>query len=219
MASSRIANLELLVAQYASAGKGEHSEEEPRASFRGGGDDQAERGEGSDDARHSTGAARQLQRTTDAEGLRAVHIFTATLTTQLTADMAQPVVGGRRRSQTVRACDAALLQSRIEEVSAECCSDELEEDCQSGLPSTCNSGCANVVLQFWHDCESELDKDFRATFHQFVRQCQDADVARAGFSDAQQLRLTCTDGSATQNCVPDCDETLHGCVRCILPPA
>eukprot|EP01043_Picozoa_sp_COSAG02_P032372 COSAG02_NODE_2159_length_9628_cov_7.080596_9_plen_616_part_00 len=151
---------------------------------------------------------RKLQRAGNDGQARPVHIYTATLTTHGNAPAAPS--RGRRRAQA-RACDSGLLPSRTAEVAARCC-DEPGEDCSGpgGVPTSCNQDCAMVTLQFWQDCETELDKHLRDSFHDLVRQCQEAQVGRAGFSDAQQLQLSCNGDSATATCIPTCDPNLHG---------
>ena len=150
---------------------------------------------------------RRLQRTGEDVQARDVHIYTADLTAGSDASAESPG-RGRRRTQA-RACGAAELEPRTAEITAACCN-EPEEDCSSGPPAVCNAECASMVLGFWEDCQSELGKSLRTTFHEVVRQCQDADVGRADFSDAQQLQLTCTDGSASAQCIPECVPELHG---------
>ena len=49
------------------------------------------------------------------------------------------------------------LEGRTSEMNYECC-DEPEEDCSSGRPSTCNAGCAQLLLPFFSDCGSLLGK-------------------------------------------------------------
>jgi hypothetical protein len=43
------------------------------------------------------------------------------------------------------------FNSAIGLVNAECC-DEPSEDCSSGYPATCNSGCATVLLRMQNEC-------------------------------------------------------------------
>ena len=47
------------------------------------------------------------------------------------------------------------LQARTQAVNVECC-DEPEEDCSSGRPTTCNIGCARVLLPFFDECGEAL---------------------------------------------------------------
>ena len=49
-----------------------------------------------------------------------------------------------------------------------------------------------------------------AAIHDVVEECQAAVVARAGESLAQQLMLSCVDDTSAIDCVPTCNETLHG---------
>jgi hypothetical protein len=64
-------------------------------------------------------------------------------------------------------CD---LQARTEAVNSECC-DEPTEDCSSGIPATCNVGCAVVVLPFFADCSNTLGKH-ASDFDDVVELCQ-----------------------------------------------
>ena len=47
------------------------------------------------------------------------------------------------------------LATRTKVLDAECC-DEQSEDCSTGHPSTCNAGCAAVLLPFFADCSHAL---------------------------------------------------------------
>ena len=51
------------------------------------------------------------------------------------------------------------IEARSAAVNAECC-DEPTEDCSLGGPSTCNLGCARVLLPFFADCAPELGDSF-----------------------------------------------------------
>ena len=50
------------------------------------------------------------------------------------------------------------LQARSQALNDECCN-EPGEDCSSGRPTTCNAGCARVLLPFFADCREELGQD------------------------------------------------------------
>eukprot|EP01046_Picozoa_sp_COSAG06_P092060 COSAG06_NODE_38303_length_425_cov_0.616564_1_plen_111_part_01 len=47
------------------------------------------------------------------------------------------------------------LVARCAAVTAECC-DEPSEVCTGGMPTTCNAGCANVLLGWREDCATLL---------------------------------------------------------------
>ena len=49
----------------------------------------------------------------------------------------------------------ADLQARTQALNEECCN-EPGEDCSSGRPTTCNAGCARVLLPFFDDCGEAL---------------------------------------------------------------
>lgn len=70
----------------------------------------------------------------------------------------QPQGAVRRSLQPAQPCrDLAALQTATALVNVECC-DEPIEDCSSGVPTTCNAGCAAVFLAFWRDCAGALAK-------------------------------------------------------------
>ena len=100
------------------------------------------------------------------------------------------------------------LPQRTAEINAECC-DEPGEDCSGGLPHTCNSDCAAVLLPFWGDCRTALGPG-AAQFEPAVQLCQ-ATSSGVGADLAEQLSLACTDDSLSHDeCVPDCGRDLHG---------
>ena len=47
------------------------------------------------------------------------------------------------------------LQARTQALNEECCN-EPGEDCSSGRPTTCNAGCARVLLPFFDACGEAL---------------------------------------------------------------
>ena len=148
---------------------------------------------------------RRVQRAGDggADMARTVNIYTR----RLTRSDGEPQRG--RRVQTSQQCDDIVaLQSRIAEVTAQCC-DAPAGQCDEGTPATCTAGCADSLLPFFIDCKQILGPQ-RSMFHDVVRECQEATVARADESLAMQLALTCTDESTVADCVPMCNEELHG---------
>eukprot|EP01047_Picozoa_sp_COSAG01_P006930 COSAG01_NODE_256_length_20138_cov_24.233694_6_plen_725_part_00 len=61
---------------------------------------------------------------------------------------------------TCHTCPATCdRQAEIQTVNAECC-DEPTEDCSTGTPSSCNIGCANVLLPFFDLCNENVGHQF-----------------------------------------------------------
>eukprot|EP01045_Picozoa_sp_COSAG04_P019455 COSAG04_NODE_1890_length_5298_cov_7.441239_3_plen_365_part_00 len=122
--------------------------------------------------------------------------------------------GKHRRAQAARRCKPADITTRAAEVTAECC-DEPDEDCDGGTPHVCNEGCAAIFLSFWGDCRTALGED-SGRFEAAVALCEAtvASGAAAGpstaLSLAEQLNVQCTDGTATEDCVPTCIADRHG---------
>ena len=82
--------------------------------------------------------------------------------------------GPFRQLQSASAGDPSCLDfdARVAAVNAECC-DEPAEDCSSGQPSTCNLGCARVLLPFFDDCGSTPSgSSVVAAFDDVARLCQ-----------------------------------------------
>ena len=65
------------------------------------------------------------------------------------------------------------LATRTKELDAECC-DEQSEDCSSGHPSSCNAGCAAVLLPFFADCSDALGPAAVKAFADVVSLCRSA---------------------------------------------
>jgi hypothetical protein len=120
--------------------------------------------------------------------------------------------GGHRRAQTAGVC--GNLAARINAINVECCN-EPSEDCSSGAPATCNTGCAGVFLPFWADCGAQLPSS--ASFLPVVARCQA--VAPGGGSAGgtgagsgslvHEFNLVCA-GGAVDTCVPACSAALRG---------
>ena len=53
----------------------------------------------------------------------------------------------------------------------ECC-DEVAEDCIDGMPKTCNTECANLLLPYVEDCQAEFDDVVLASFKPIFEMCQ-----------------------------------------------
>ena len=120
--------------------------------------------------------------------------------------------GKHRRAQAAaRRCKPADLAARTAEITAECC-DAPGEDCTGGTPHTCNAGCAAAFLPFWAECRSALGEG-RGRFEVAVARCEAATPttpSATSLSLAEQLNVQCTDGTATEDCVPTCTADLHG---------
>ena len=123
--------------------------------------------------------------------------------------------GGRRLQAdsygTGGKCSATDLASQSEAINRECC-DEPAEDCSGGYPHTCNAGCAALLLPFWRDCRGALGKD-SGQFEPAVQLCAAAvgsAGAAGGSSLAEQLSVQCTDGTAVEECIPECNAARHG---------
>eukprot|EP01050_Picozoa_sp_SAG11_P029992 SAG11_NODE_8677_length_988_cov_1.357705_1_plen_248_part_10 len=67
------------------------------------------------------------------------------------------------------------LATRTKELDAECC-DEQSEDCSSGRPSSCNAGCAAVLLPFFADCSDALGPVAVKAFADVVSLCRSAEA-------------------------------------------
>eukprot|EP01047_Picozoa_sp_COSAG01_P056072 COSAG01_NODE_6315_length_3741_cov_10.035969_2_plen_710_part_00 len=116
--------------------------------------------------------------------------------------------GGHRRVLQSPSCGSVRAQA----VQTECCN-ERTEYCSSGVPRTCNPGCAAVFLPFWSDCAAPLHLQGTPLYQQTVALCRASAPAGSGGtgtagSVVHEFRLVCSDGST--NCVPQCDSRLHG---------
>ena len=118
---------------------------------------------------------------------------------------------GHRRAQT-GTCIAEDLAARSQEIDTVCC-DLPGEDCTGGTPHTCNAGCAAIFLSFWAECRSALGED-SGRFEDAVALCEavtsTTPSSATSLSLAEQLNVQCTDGTATEDCVPTCTLYLHG---------
>ena len=112
-----------------------------------------------------------------------------------------PVGGGHRRLQggdgygTDEPCSAADLSARSDEVTTECC-DEDSEDCSSGAPATCNSGCAAVLRPYVQECTATLAQtkegnDLVPLLQSTVQLCDES---------TQGYRCTCAHGWSGEHC-------------------
>eukprot|EP01052_Picozoa_sp_SAG31_P019825 SAG31_NODE_1463_length_8238_cov_3.389851_6_plen_113_part_00 len=72
--------------------------------------------------------------------------------------------------ESAGSCD---LISRTAAVNAECC-DEATEDCSTGIPQSCNAGCARILLPFSLDCTRELGEEGAQLLQSVVTLCDTA---------------------------------------------
>ena len=120
----------------------------------------------------------------------------------------------RRAEET---CLTTDVMTRLDQVTEECCN-EPEEDCSSGVPATCNVGCAGVVNTFWDECRepfiASVGQKTAQVFEDAVHKCAaelptDPGAREQTLADA--FSLTCTGGArGAKDCIPTCDERAHG---------
>jgi hypothetical protein len=74
-----------------------------------------------------------------------------------------------------------FLEARTEAVNTECCDEPT--DCSSGRPSSCNKGCADILVPFFQDCADALGdsaNDYDDVVGQCREQCSDSAAAAGG---------------------------------------
>lgn len=131
-----------------------------------------------------------------------------------------PTCGGhelrRTQSTTGEQCLVTDLATRFGEIQRECCN-EATENCRSGMPSSCNAGCAEVMNTFWDECREPFthfnSQAEVTTFQTVLHMCADSTSALEKKSLAQDFGLVCSTaggGQAVSRCIPKCDESRHG---------
>jgi hypothetical protein len=107
---------------------------------------------------------------------------------------------------------------------------EPTEDCSNGKISTCNEGCAKLILPLWTSCRKELGPA-ASVLKGTIALCQ-AVAAPGGDSggssgsgsggsgttggsgssahQVKQFAMVCAEGEAIKNCVPPCTQALNG---------
>ena len=126
--------------------------------------------------------------------------------------MASQVVGlpaaPFRQLQSASAGDPSCsdFDARSAAVNAECC-DEPAEDCSSGQPSTCNLGCARVLLPFFDDCGSAPSgSSLVEAFDDVARLCQNTLSVDASAKDQPMAHCLIRGNDAAYesfSCSPD----------------
>ena len=111
------------------------------------------------------------------------------------ATASQPEGDGRRGLQGDGAplCITSTMSPRSDAVNAECC-DTPQEDCSSGHPTVCDSGCAAVLLPFVRECRYLFPADERDAFKDTVQLCT-AIRPGTGTSDPTLPVRNCTDST------------------------
>ena len=90
-------------------------------------------------------------------------------------------------------CD---LPTQTAAVHAACC-DQASEDCSSGEPKTCNTGCAVVLVPFFDDCATALGDQAHA-FDSVKQLCQDAIQSSDNEEPGAFCRVTGDDSCACE---------------------
>ena len=106
--------------------------------------------------------------------------------------------GGHRRLQgtgygTDVTCDLTDLPTRTAAVVQECC-DESTEDCSSGVPATCNAGCAAVLIPYRNDCSNALALSGNGALTQVQEAVQNCDLS------SRDYQCTCAAGWIGSDC-------------------
>jgi hypothetical protein len=93
-------------------------------------------------------------------------------------------------------CTISDVSARSSAVNAVCC-DEVSEDCSNGQPTTCNSGCAAVLVPYLEDCRPILQASDDGDA--LVDQLQNTLALCAGPSSAS-YQCSCAPGFSGTNC-------------------
>jgi hypothetical protein len=95
----------------------------------------------------------------------------------------------RRLQGTVVDSGACDLPTRTQSMHDECC-DEKTEDCSpEGVPaSSCNAGCADILLPFFADCADQLEPTKASQFNRVVSICQETLDSDGGGGDGYMGR-------------------------------
>eukprot|EP01047_Picozoa_sp_COSAG01_P039394 COSAG01_NODE_3253_length_6351_cov_4.601248_2_plen_678_part_00 len=115
------------------------------------------------------------------------------------------------------ACTAGDLGTRFGDIQRECC-DEPSENCRSGMPASCNPGCAVVATSFWADCKDPFVRVSAAaevaTFQAVLSACQWQHEHEPEPDIASLFGIKCSSGGSPNassfKCIPECDEIRHG---------
>jgi hypothetical protein len=130
-----------------------------------------------------------------------VRIFKRTLTTA-------PIPDDGHRCLRVLAevdCSPDGVKQQIRALNTDCC-DKPMDDCSSGAITTCDTGCAALVIPLWEMCGDQL-----GAFADSIRAA--ATVCRgpaAGPHQVGQFMVTCPAGTVAANCVPRCERATNG---------
>ena len=98
-------------------------------------------------------------------------------------------------------CGTTDLADRSAAVNAACCH-EMAEDCSSGVPTTCNAGCSEVLVPYYHDCAAALQQvqggyDFIKAIQTAVLLCDESVGVQIPVAEYQCL---CVGGWSGENC-------------------
>eukprot|EP01050_Picozoa_sp_SAG11_P014492 SAG11_NODE_1792_length_4254_cov_20.360770_1_plen_639_part_00 len=155
----------------------------------------------------------QKRRTQDAEQVvgnaEIVHIFKRSVsTTHLSGRVDESESnGGHRLLGEGADCSSAEITQQIDAINVECC-DEPGEDCSAGHVRTCNAGCGALIMPLWTACRPQLGSAAKV-LQDAVALCPPPNVSPTRM-DANMFMVTCPPGEAADDCIPMCEEAVHG---------
>ena len=125
----------------------------------------------------------------------------------------EPKGGGKRRSRRMQQtgqCDDSTLKSQTEAVNAAC-----SDGVSAGVPTSCGTNCAAVLMPLWKNCRVELGPtaDF---LKDLVKTCPGVAAPPSppgpgGTAHAvNMIMVTCPLGAEASNCIPECNAERQG---------
>eukprot|EP01050_Picozoa_sp_SAG11_P004928 SAG11_NODE_328_length_10690_cov_25.464357_5_plen_536_part_00 len=142
----------------------------------------------------------------DAE---TVHIFKRSVSTAHLSGRVDESNGGHRLLGEGGGadCSNAEISRQISAINVECC-DEPDEDCSNGKVHTCNAGCGALIMPLWTSCRAQLGSAAKV-LQAAAAMCPPQDTSPTRM-DVNMFMVTCLPGEAADDCIPMCEEAVHG---------
>eukprot|EP01050_Picozoa_sp_SAG11_P027545 SAG11_NODE_7018_length_1207_cov_1.746390_2_plen_174_part_01 len=144
-----------------------------------------------------------------AGGAETVHIFKRTISAagHISGHVDESNGGHRLLNEEGADCSSAKISRQISAINVECC-DEPDEDCSNGKVHSCNAGCGALIMPLWTSCRAQLGSAAKV-LQDAVALCPPPDVSPTRM-DANMFMVTCPPGEAADDCIPMCEEAVHG---------